>query len=1140
MTDDVRARLIYDVSSAQTSVRSLGSDLDRLERPISLTIAVNDAQLTDAVANVLLLKEEVANLAGLIALDDAQVVAAEEQVGTIDTELQDLTGTVEIDDTQLAAADEEIAALDEEISGLSDVSLLDGAFDDLISGAGTADDYLAALDASLGLTIDDAETAATAADSLGTALTDAAQADFSNSSAQIHDIGSEAEQAASEVGSLGGALGTTGEAAGELVGGIGQLGTAGGIAGGELESVGGIATTLGESFSGAVEKTESLATAMGADLGPEATALIGTLAGLGVAAGVFGTVVDKIVSQAIDLQSAQERLDIATHGEAESFQDLSTAGLGVLDTQEKLATALGATAAATDQANAKQALLIEQNTKLTDEQKKQFEVNLSLISANATTIGLQQDYAAALDGSIKGLANYQRAGLAYGVALSKQDIEQEQATLGIDGTFSSLDRTTKAYIVSEAAVAKYGDSMRSNVAEANKISALSFASVEAEFKNFLGELGKPIIAPALDLIKAAEPFGRDFAEVFGSLAQVALPPLTAVLHTLEPLVKIITDDLSRALITLGPALQETGDIIATTLSDPDTVRATEDFAHAISQTVIAVAPLLPLVAELSPLFVSIGPTLELVATQVQIFNDSIAPTLALLNALGVIQPIAPKEVFLPPKPEDINATKDAAEANKVLADKAQEAELKTAAEAEAADQLASSMRGAKVSVDDLSKALDEAFKQPTEFDVAEAQAKFVKDAADARAKVLKEGGLSLIDPKKAEESFATLDKLTADFKGLTDAQIKVGQFDPKAFDIGKQQLLDLAGQLGLTGAQLDLYKQRLDKLGTGQQIEVRASFTLAEAEIDKLSKTEDIVAFLKQNPNIKSAIEINGTAGLKNAEQVQTALDVIDGRKANAEVGIDDQTQETADEIDRRLEDLDNSLATPEVRVNDIATAALEAISSQVSAVDEQSADPTVGVNDQATPKLTGIAAILAGIAADHTSAVVSVIDQASGPLGYIQQALDRIRAIASVQIAVQSVLSSIPHAERGMVVDHESLIVAGEGGKRELILPLEQPWERQLDLLDQTGVLARLEAQFTAEEQARAAAINRAVAFVGPERAPAGPTTADLEAIATRMEAAARLIASESRPIHAPITVPALRDEHETARILRAKLVRL
>lgn len=492
-----------------------------------------------------------------------------------------------------------------------------------------------------------------AAQDFGAALVDALSVQVGDAGAAFTEIGSEAEAAATSVDTVaestekaGEALNNVREGASSAAGSLTDISTAGNIASGELESVGGITTILGEGLAGTTEKASELATTFGAELGPEAEALVGTLAGLGVAAGVFGAVTDKIVQSATELQSAEARLNITSKGQSEEFQNVSLAGLGVLDTQQKLAGALGSTAASVDAVNAKQASLIGQSTTLTDAQKKQFEANLSLVSANAVVTGAQSDYSTALDGSIKGLANYQRAGLAYNATLSKQDVEQTQARLGIDGTFSSLDRITKSFIVSEAAVAKYGDSFRTNVAQANDISALSFKNISTEFQNFLGEIGQPIISPALDLIKSAEPIGRDFAEVFASLAQVALPAISSILSAVEPLIKIFTDDFSAAIKQLSPEFSQFASEIADQLADPEVSKSLIDIAKALSEVLVDAAPLIPILGE------GLGGALKSAADLAPVLEGSLHSvdatlehTFDLLRLLGLVAPEVPMEKF---------------------------------------------------------------------------------------------------------------------------------------------------------------------------------------------------------------------------------------------------------------------------------------------------------------------------------------------------------------------------------------------------------------------------------------------------------------------------------------------------------------
>lgn len=1104
MGDDVRAKLIYDVSDAKVKVKSLGDDLSKLEKPIRLSLVVEGTQLEGAVANVGVLQDALGQLQGAVTIDDAVLTEAVDQATVLDEDLQNLDGTVTISDEDLALAADEATQLSDDLQGLDGTVTLDDG--DVAAAVSDVEDLGAAIDDISGSQVD-VGGIATVGDAAGVA---------SGEVENLNETLQHTEQEASNMGATAGAV----------AGNIGQLGAAGAVAGGELESVGGITSLLGEGLSSLTEKAEGLATSFGADLGPEAEALLGTLAGLGAGAAVFGTVIDKIVQSSVEGQSAEARLEIATKGNAEGFQELADAGLGVLDTQHKVAQALGSTAASVDQVNAKQALLIGQNQILTDEQKKQLETNLSLIAANATTIGLQHDYATALDGTIKGLANYQRAGLAYGVALSQQQIEQEQAKLGIEGTFASLDKTTKAFIVSSAAVENYGDNMRTNVAEANKIADLSFAGVQTQFENFLDTMGRPLIAPALDLLKAAEPIGADLAQAFGDVATVVLPVITKVLDAGEPLIKLFTDELGPAIDAISPAVAEMGDALAAALKDPETVHAVKDLAKATADFLVAAAPLLPLLIEMEPIMPVIAIGAEQLAVSLQIATLQLQPFVEVMKGLGLISDNPPPmEVFVPPIEGAGNAAGDAKPKiddldlsldqliEKLSQDPASDFSLDR--QVRETERLRTAMVDATVSVNDLGKAIKDQFSAPTTFDLAIAQANFEKAKADALLAVRKLSGEA--PAERTADSLAILEKLRSEFEKTVEAQAALGQFDPGKFDQERQHLIDFANGLGLPTDQVNAFVDSLNGIGPGRDIEIRLAIKQSVDDLGKLKSTQEILATLLANPEIVQNLKVFGVPeSLANADQVQEAMDLLDGTEANPEIIADaEQFLRTADLTQYRMQILDALNAEPTVTLDDQATAAIQNVAAQLAQIAVEHV-ATVDVSGNAQAQLLGIQ--LAALAAEA--------------------AIQRLKIQAVVNAAVSVVTG---HAE-GVVSDVEHLAWISEGNKRELVLPLEQPWGHQMDLLAQAGVLQRLEEQFSAQEQARAQTLNAALGWHGGS-AQAGASTAttsgpDLEQLAIRMEQAAIKAAEAARPVQ--VIVPAVHDPHEQARIVARKLTRV
>lgn len=1056
MADEIRARLVYDVSAAQAAVRGIGADLDRLEKPITLSIVVNDAQLTEAVANVQLLKEEVANLAGAIALDDSALAVADEELAAINSELGDLTGTVAVDDSELATAETEVEDLTSSLDALSGVEV----------GVAGLDGVAA-----------DASAAATELDSVGAAA-DSAAVDMNAVSASVTDTAS----------------------------GLLNVGAAAGAATGDLGSVSGITDSLAGAFEVATGAATGLAETVSADLGPALGAIGVGVGALAASFGAIGVFTDKVVEKATAATSASERFNLILGDQADAVSQVDLAGFD--ESLSTLVNRLGSGTAAVREADAS----IFELGKTTGASGDQVALTVEQINLLATrAVALKPslgDVGDVADRMQSALARGGRFAANFGLALSSTEINARAAELALARGSDQVEQFDKIAAGAALSTEKLGGALKSDIEAGADNVAFSFKRLQLEFSKALTEIGKPLISPAIDLLTAAIPVGVDFAKTFGAAAQAILPAVTSITSALEPLIKIFTDEFAAVLVELAPDIKAVGDELAASLSDPRTVQTMRDLAKSTGDLLIAIGPLLPLLLDIGPILqYTVNPPLEAFAQALEDTDRLLQPLF-----LGISVGLRNLGIEIGPP---LDETKEAAhgvaiglgeialEADKLstvggengftgiiedalisVRDRAEEAADQLREDRDAAEEMKNKMDVARGSVDALAKAIKEGFDKPTTFDLAVAQADFEKAKADAQKSILElVNNPKLTGTERLSGGLDIVSSLTNQFGDLLSEQEKLGKLTPEQLaasrDSFKQMADNLLLQFGAPQATIDAFNKGLDDATDPKKIDIQVDTDTAGTKLD----------------------------GLRNKLLVLTT-DV-----AEPKIQVDDdEANDDLDGIHDKLAAIDETSVEPTVGLNDQISGALSGINVSLALIDVTDVTPTVTLDDQATPGLNALATKLGGI---H-DLVLGIGLGIGGGIGGI-----------------------IAGFEDGGIVDSPTLAVMGERNKRELVLPLEGPWDRQMDLLDQSGVLARLEAQFTEEEQTRAASVNRALAWRAPVGT-AGPSTADLDAIATRMENAARLAAAESRPIHAPITVPSLRDEHETARILRRKLVRL
>ncbi|HEX9994490.1 MAG TPA: hypothetical protein VGB14_16290 [Acidimicrobiales bacterium] len=339
-----------------------------------------------------------------------------------------------------------------------------------------------------------------------TAAIEAAVADAEPAAIELDT--SQAEEAAEDVG----------EAAQEAAGGVGQLTDATaaftGIASGALGQASGFATAVGE-----------------LNAGTTAAVAVGS---------AYAAVLGGTFSAALDAQGAQERYN-ATLGEyAAQVDDIN---VGTLNTDiSTLAVSLGSSDDAIRRSVSSLVQLGEASERSGPEVAATAEQVLAL-AANAVALDpALGDVGAVADQMVNALARGNRSAANFGISLSTAEIESR--ALADTGKDTAAELTVFDRAAAGAAIAseRYGDSLGSNVAEGAQNAQVQVRSLSVAFGEALEQIGQPVVAPAIDLLRSGVP-------VAVSLAQAMVDsglPLIDVLTTLLRLVSMLPPGLTTA------------------------------------------------------------------------------------------------------------------------------------------------------------------------------------------------------------------------------------------------------------------------------------------------------------------------------------------------------------------------------------------------------------------------------------------------------------------------------------------------------------------------------------------------------------------------------------------------------------------
>lgn len=765
------------------------------------------------------------------------------------------------------------------------------------------------------------------------------EADTTAANEQIADLGSTAAESSSSVG--------------ELNSSVGELGALAGVAEGSASE---LVKTVGE-------------------LGGEGTAVAagGVLALAGATAGFF--------EEGLQAVSAGQRFEMILGDMASKIKEIDVNGLNT--SVEELGIKFGSTGAEMENVNSK---LFQNavNAGISRDKAVEFAQQIETLSARAISLNPQLGTLADVSSSLGDkLARGGRFAQLYGIQLTASEIATRALADTGKTTASELTIVEKSIAGAELASEKYGATLAGTVAEGSKNAAVQAESLKASFKEAIEQIGVPLVAPILDLLKQAEPDAVAIAKALGELGHDAIPVVSA------------------ALAVIGPPLQLVADILDVL---PDELVTAVIGAYAFQQVLGAVSTM------------AIGAEVSLGPLGIAIATVSAAAVLFGVDIFGA----GDSADSVRPKIED--AAKSFDDLTKSVHDS-------IAAEIDAASsspQFRKYLTDAHVDAEQLNTALGygaeawDAFKMKV-FD-ADVATQGNTDNLKRSLHALDE--LKDITEKSAQ---ATIDKAESDGK-LTDAQVKEAESQAGQID-GKT---NYASALNILQPQIDAVTVGTDGLTIAEEKEKKSQDEAAQAakdHADAIQHLEDIM---------KSALD--GTFSAFEAElklsdaRIDAKKRIEDYEKANAD-GTKTQDELTKSLNDARQAVLDQAQANVALQeAQDKANGKTETATEKQQAYISELQN-TASTLDPGNPLRVALDAYIWQIASTptdkHTDFEVETEDA-------LRKWNDYVTALANgtpYQIeTIFNVQTPGPRAKGGSVEAHEAYVV-GEVG-RELFVP--------------------------------------------------------------------------------------------------------
>ncbi len=171
----------------------------------------------------------------------------------------------------------------------------------------------------------------------------------------------------------------------------------------------------------------------------------------------------------------------------------------------------------------------------------------------------------------------------FGIALQATEIEARALADNVGKTAEDLTVYEKAAAGAAIASERLGDSLKSGIVEGAQGAEIQVRSVHEGLKNFLEDLGKPLIAPFIDVLTQAIPVAEELGRVLGDLGEIALPLIADALKLLGPPLKLLADALdfvSASADNGGNALEKAHGKVS---GFEPTARAVTDLWHGLGE-----------------------------------------------------------------------------------------------------------------------------------------------------------------------------------------------------------------------------------------------------------------------------------------------------------------------------------------------------------------------------------------------------------------------------------------------------------------------------------------------------------------------------------------------------------------------------
>lgn len=383
-------------------------------------------------------------------------------------------------------------------------------------------------------------------------------------------------------------------------------------------SIGDLGASASEASGGVGELDSSLAAlTVGAGVAEgsakELLSTFGEMGGEGaaVAAGgiaVLATSLGGFFQEGLNAVSAGQRFDFILGELADKARQVNVDGLDV--SLADLGIQFGSTGADMENVTAK-LVSFSVNSGASKEDALQFAQTIEALSARAIALNPQLgDLASVTDNLGLKIGRGGRFAAQYGLDLNGAEIASRALADTGKSTTSELTFVEKAMAGAEIASEKYGSTLAGTVAEGEKNAAIQAESLKATFKEAIEQIGVPIVAPVLNILREAEPDAVLIAQDLGMLGQDVLPVVAG------------------ALALIGPPLQLISDIFQA-IPGPIITAATAFF---VAEKAIAFLAAVPAVAGAAALGLNIFAGAEINAAEAGVALEAAVPELALLAA----------------------------------------------------------------------------------------------------------------------------------------------------------------------------------------------------------------------------------------------------------------------------------------------------------------------------------------------------------------------------------------------------------------------------------------------------------------------------------------------------------------------------